>query len=107
DLRSPLSAILFLSERVEQGKSGEVNALQRRQVRLIGIAALQLSMVANDAIDAIHDRGLRDGDRSETLSIIGLLKAVADVVRPIAEEKDLELRFVRPDRDCRVGLRAP
>ena len=107
DLRSPLSAILFLSERVEQGKSGEVNALQRRQVRLIEIAALQLSMLANDAIDAIHDRGLRDGDRSETLSIIGLLKAVADVVRPIAEEKNLELRFVRAERDCRVGLRAP
>lgn len=107
DLRSPLTAILFLAQRVEQGKSGVVNALQRRQVRLIEIAALQLSMVATDAIDAIHDRGIRDAEGPGPLSIIGLLKAVADVVRPIAEEKNLELRFVRPELDYRVGPRVP
>jgi len=103
DLRSPLSSICCLAERLEQGGSGVVNDLQRRQLRLIHIAAVQLGMVANDAIDASHDAAVRCDDDLAPLSITKVFNAVASIVRPMAEEKGLELRFVRPARDYRVG----
>jgi signal transduction histidine kinase len=51
DLRSPLTSILFLAETLGRGQSGEVNELQRRQLRLIYSAALGLSTLASDVIE--------------------------------------------------------
>jgi len=72
---------------------------------LIEIAAMQLSMVADDAIDAAYDQP-GHGDAPAPLTVTLLLNAVADLVRPVAEEKKLELRFVRPERDYRLGYEA-
>jgi len=103
DLRSPLSSIRCLAERLELAGSGPVNDLQRRQLRLIHIAAMQLCMVADDAIDASRDGDVRSDDDSAPLSVTKVLNAVASIVRPVAEEKNLEVRFVRPAGDYRVG----
>lgn len=103
DLRSPLSSILFLAERMARGGSGPVTDLQRRQLRLIHIAALQLGMVADDAVDAAHDGHLLAGEACTTVSVTRVFNAVADIVRPMAEEKALELRFVRPAHDRRIA----
>src|SRR5690606_28246364 len=42
DLRSPLTSILFLSETLRRGQSGEINEYQRRQLGIIYSAALGL-----------------------------------------------------------------
>lgn len=103
DLRSPLSSIRCLAERLELAGSGAVNDLQRRQLRLIHIAAMQLSMVADDAIDAFHNAEAHREDEAAPFSVTKLFNVVASVVRPVAEEKNLEVRFVRPAVDFRVG----
>ena len=103
DLRSPLSAIRCLAERLELGGSGVVNDLQQRQLRLIHIAAVQLGMVADDAIDASHDGDVRCDDDTAPLSVTKVFNAVSNIVRPVAEEKNLEVYFVRPEDDYRVG----
>ncbi len=102
DLRSPLSSIRCLAERLELAGSGPVNDLQRRQLRLIHIAATQLSMVADDAIDASHDGEVRCDDDFGPLSVTKVFDAVASIVRPVAEEKNLEVYFVGPAGDYRV-----
>jgi signal transduction histidine kinase len=103
DLRSPLASILFLAETLRKGQSGEVNAVQERQLGLIYSAAFGLSTVASDVIAFA-----RGGDRlidptAEAFSVLAILRSVQDIVLPMAEEKGLAVLLVPPDADFRVG----
>lgn len=103
DLRSPLSSILFLADTLEQGRSGSVSELQRRQLRLIHIAALQLTAISNDAIDLARGGDLLRDEHVGPFSVTALLENVRDVARPIAEEKKLAIRLLPPEHDYRLG----
>jgi len=103
DLRSPVTSILFLAETLARAQSGDVNTLQKRQLRLIYSAALGLSSMASDVIELA-----RGGDNVverdlSPFSIAEILESVTDMVRPIAEEKGLALRASPPSSDHRVG----
>lgn len=103
DLRSPLTSILFLAETLQLGRSGDVNDMQRRQLGLIYSAALGLSSVASDIIELV-----RGGDRlverePVPFSVTEVLESVRDIVRPIAEEKQLTVRLGLPESDQRLG----
>ncbi len=103
DLRSPLTSILFLAETLGKGRSGAVNELQQRQLRLIYSAALGLNSLASDVIELA-----RGGDRlletePETFSLAEIFESIHDMVRPIAEEKGLEVRYSLPHSDRRIG----
>jgi len=102
DLRSPLTSILFLSETLQRGQSGGVNEVQRRQLGLIYTAALELSSVASDIIDLTHSELLMERE-PVPFSVDGVFDAVNDIVRPIAEEKQLAVRLVPPSVDGRLG----
>lgn len=103
DLRSPMTSILFLADTLGQGRSGPVTPLQRRQLRLIQIAATQLSIVAGDIIDVARGGDPLQSESPAPFSVLGVLNAVRDMAHPMAEEKQLELRFVTPPRDHRCG----
>lgn len=106
DIRSPLSSILMLAESLVQGRSGELNDIQRRQLGLVYGAVLGLSTLAGDVIELAEDGGRVAGTKPSPFSIGELLESVADTVRPIAVEKELELRVVAPpENDERVGHR--
>ncbi len=103
DLRSPLTSILFLAETLKRGQSGDINDVQRRQLRLIYSAALGLSTLASDALELA-----REGDRlvdqeSAPFSVTEIFHSVRDIVRPMAEEKGLSIRLLPPDTDHRLG----
>lgn len=103
DLRSPLTSILFLAETLQRGRSGNINAVQERQLGLIYSAAFGLSSLASDVIELA-----RGGDRLVDLdpipfSISDILESVRDIVQPIAEEKGLTVRLEAPESDFRVG----
>ncbi|HEU4564547.1 MAG TPA: HAMP domain-containing sensor histidine kinase [Gemmatimonadaceae bacterium] len=104
DLRSPLTSILFLAETLHGKRSGPINAVQERQLGLIYSAALALSAITNDVIELA-----RGGDRllDQTpvpFSVTDTMQSVLDVVRPMAEEKGLEIRVRAPESaDSRVG----
>lgn len=103
DFRSPLSSILFLAETLQRGQSGAINDVQRRQLGLVYSAALGLSSLASDMIEIA-----RGGDRlvdkdPAPFSISETLEAVRDIVRPIAEEKGLTVRYLAPESDLRLG----
>jgi signal transduction histidine kinase len=103
DLRSPLTSILFLSETLHNGHSGEVNELQRRQLALIYSAALGLSGLVSNSIE-LAGRGERLADtETRPFSITQMLEFVQDMVRPMAEEKDLALRLRPQAIDLRLG----
>ncbi|HEV7365730.1 MAG TPA: HAMP domain-containing sensor histidine kinase [Gemmatimonadales bacterium] len=103
DLRSPLTSILFLSETLHMGHSGEVNELQRRQLALIYSAALGLSGLVSDSIElACGGEQLADTEPCP-FSLTETLEAVQDMVRPMAEEKGLTLRLRPQAIDLRIG----
>jgi len=102
DLRSPLTSILFLAEAMQRGQSGTVNDVQRRQLGLIYTAALGLNSVASDIIDVTRSDQFVE-PALVPFSVTAALEAVQDIVRPMAEEKQLSLRLVPPTGDQRLG----
>src|SRR5437867_7330436 len=102
DLRSPMTSILFLAEALQRGQSGAVNDVQRRQLGLIYTAALGLNAVASDIIDVSRSDQFVE-PKAIPFSVEGTFAAVQDIVRPMAEEKQLALRVVPPAMDQRLG----
>ncbi len=103
DLRSPLTSILFLAETMLRGRSGPLTPLQERQMGLVYSAAFGLNTVASDVIELVRGGDRLVGREPHPFSIAEVLEAVHDIVRPIAEEKGLQLRFSGPKRDRRLG----
>ena len=102
DMRSPLGSILFLVDTIRRGQSGSVNPVQERQLGLIYGAALGLSTLASDVVDAINGDRLVDG-RTIPFSISEVMLSVCAIVRPLGEEKGLALRTTFPQVDGRLG----
>ena len=103
DLRSPLTSILFLSETLQNGQSGEINQIQRRQLALIYSAALGLSGLVSNAIELARGGERLVDNQPCPFSITQTLEAVQDMVRPMAEEKGLTVHLRPPTRDVRIG----
>ncbi|OLC07852.1 MAG: hypothetical protein AUH42_02825 [Gemmatimonadetes bacterium 13_1_40CM_70_11] len=103
DLRSPLTSVLFLADTLLRDQSGPVNELQRRQLRLIYGASLGLSALADDVITLAKGGDHLVEDNPVPFSVTAMFMSVRDIVRPIAEEKDLSLRFVVLSTDHRRG----
>jgi signal transduction histidine kinase len=98
DFRSPLTSILFLAEALRDGHSGPVTDVQREQLGLIYSAALGLASIASDVMDlAREQKDLIDAD-AQPFAVSEVFASVERMVRPIVEEKGLELRVGVPNR---------
>jgi signal transduction histidine kinase len=102
DIRSPLSSILFLVDTIRRGKSGKVSPIQERQLGLVYGAALGLSTLSSDLIDAVRGDRLVDG-RPVPFSITETILGVCAIVQPIGEEKNLPVNVTLPAVDGRIG----
>lgn len=98
DFRSPLTSILFLAEALRDGHSGPVTELQRSQLGLVYSAAFGLSTIASDVMDLARKEQDLIGGEPQPFGLAEVLRSVERMVRPIVEEKGLELRVVVPDR---------
>jgi signal transduction histidine kinase len=103
DLRSPLTSILFLAETIQREQSGPVTDLQKRQLGLVYSAALGLSTLASNVMELARGGTRLADDRPAPFSITDVLQSVADMVRPMAEEKGLTMRVLPPKVDHRRG----
>jgi signal transduction histidine kinase len=105
DLRSPLTSIMFLSETLRRGQTGQVNDVQRQQLGIIYSAALSLTTIASDLIDmGREDKFLTAEAASKTpLSLREVFESVRSMVAPMAEEKRLDILTLSPDQDLRLG----
>lgn len=103
DLRSPLTSIMFLAETMQLGQSGPITDAQRRQLGLIRSAALSLCAAASDVLE-LSRNGETLTDREPTpFSVSDVFRSVRDLARPVAEEKGLDLRFLSPELEERIG----
>ena len=105
DMRSPLSAILFLVETLRGGQSGPVTPVQERQLGLVYGAALGLSGLASDIIEATRGNLMSD-EEPQPLSVAATIQDVCSIVAPVAEEKKLDLQQTYIHTDVRKGYAA-
>ncbi|MEK6597368.1 MAG: HAMP domain-containing sensor histidine kinase, partial [Gemmatimonadota bacterium] len=103
DLRSPLTSILFLAETLLRGRSGPVTPIQERQLGLVYGAAFGLNAVASDVVELVRGRDRLTDLNPMPFSVGDMFESVRDIVRPIAEEKNLEMRLELPTRLYRIG----
>jgi len=103
DLRSPLTSILFLAETLQRGGSGDVTTLQHRQLGLIYSAALGLSGMVSNALELARGTDELADSEASPLSLSELLRSVADIALPMAEEKGLHINVSPAQPDYRLG----
>lgn len=103
DIRSPITSIRCLAETLERGQSGPVTDVQRKQLRLIYSAALSLSTMTTDVIEMARRFDQASDSELVPFSVGEAIEAVLDMVRPIAEEKGLVMRWSGPPADQRMG----
>lgn len=106
DMRSPLSAMLILIERLRSGQAGPVTKAQEHQLGLLYGAALGLATMTNNAHELARGAEQRLQRAAAPFSISAVMRAVRDLVQPIAEERGLLLRFSGPAADRRFGNEA-
>lgn len=103
DLRSPLSSLQLLADRLLNGCSGPITALQQRQLRLIYSAAYALNNVTCNALQLTREWDQLEEPEARPVSITCVLSEVQDLVRTLAVQKGLEIKIVRPEFDLRRG----
>jgi signal transduction histidine kinase len=103
DMRSPLSAVLFLIATLRSGRSGPITRVQEQQLRLMHSSVLGLNQLACDLIDYFRGTERFADDSEIAFSITGLLNQVSDIVHPMAEEKGIAVELISTKHDTRRG----
>ena len=104
DLRSPLSSMLVLIERLRAGHAGPVTPLQEKQLGLLYSATFGVASLVNDVLDVARGTAREAlAPAPVTFSVADVWKSVRVLVQPIAEEKRLLLRWSGPREDTRMG----
>lgn len=103
DMRSPLGSILFLVDRVRSGQSGAVSEAAARQLGLVYSAAFGLSALTSDVMELARGSGRLVEARPVPFALADVLRAVRDLLQPVAEEKGLSLVVEPVERDARLG----
>lgn len=103
DLRSPLTSILFLIERLRTGQSGPLTPLMAQQLAIVHNATFGLSAVVNDLMELGRGGAHLVQGAPEPYSLAMVLGQVRDVIQPIAEQKGLSIRVSTPREDVHVG----
>jgi len=103
DMRSPLGSILILAERLRGGAGGDLTPIQQRQLGLVYSAAFGLSSLAGDVIELARGGTTLVDTEPMAFSVSDVLQAIMDILRPMAEEKRLEMKASGPSADVRIG----
>lgn len=104
DMRSPLTAILFLLDMVRSGRSGPITATQARQLGIAYGAALGLNQMAADLIDHARGHSRIIEPQPVPFSVTEILHSVRDILAPVIEERGLAMHIGSLADHARVGF---
>lgn len=96
ELRTPLNGIIGFSELLYDGKLGGISEEQREILGDILTSARHLLNLINDILDLSKIEAGKMLFRPEPTNIEEIVNEVRDVVRPLAEKKDLQVALEVP-----------
>jgi len=97
ELRTPLNAIIGFSELMHDGRVGPISDDHRDFLSDILTSARHLLRLINDILDLSKIEAGRMEFRPEPRLLTGLVQEVCDVVRPLAEKKEIALVSTVPE----------
>lgn len=103
DLRTPLASVLVMTEMLQSGRSGPLNAMQQEQLRVVQAAVRSLCAVTEDVMELARAGGEVDAGACVPFSVDDVLATVRDVARPMAAARGLELRVAAGVGESRIG----
>ncbi len=102
ELRTPLNSVIGFSGILASGMAGTLTVEQRKQVGIINSAGRQLLALINDILDLSK---LETGKLvlvAEEFPVAEAIESVVDTLRPLAEDRGLEMRVELPDPALRM-----
>lgn len=103
DMRSPLGSILFLAERLQGELANALTPSQARQLGLIRGGAYGLAAMVGDVMELARGGDRLAAGEPTPLALARVVEELCAIVRPLAEEKGLELRVGRIPAGARLG----
>ena len=99
ELRTPLSAIMGYQELLSDGISGPINEHQAQQLGRIKASARHLLSLIDEILTFTRiDAGREEVELAET-SVRRVLKEAAELIEPLAKEKNLNVEIIPPQPD--------
>lgn len=94
ELRTPLNSIIGFSGIMLQGLAGPLNEEQGKQLKMVNSAGHHLLALINDVLDLVKIESGQTSPNIEMVRVSDVLEAVEGIIRPLVDEKQLELRTV-------------
>ncbi|HWF50288.1 MAG TPA: histidine kinase dimerization/phospho-acceptor domain-containing protein [Solirubrobacteraceae bacterium] len=96
ELRTPLNVILGFTGTVLMGLAGPVNEEQTKQLKVVQASGRRLLSLINDLLDVARIESGKIGLVVEAIDGRELLEDVASGLRPLADEKGIDLVVLAP-----------
>ena len=103
ELRTPLNSIIGFSGVLSQGLAGPLSDEQSMQIGMINKSGRHLLRLIEDILDLAKIEAGRTEIANEPTDIAPLVHEVIDAVRPLAQEKGLDLENEIGELDVRVS----
>jgi len=97
ELRTPLNSIIGFTGILLQGVAGELAAEQRKQLEMVFRSGKHLLSLVNDVLDLSRIEAGRVRLEYEEFDVVEIASGVLGSLRPLADQKGLELRADMPD----------
>jgi PAS domain S-box-containing protein len=97
ELRTPLNAVLGFTGTILMGLSGPLTAEQRKQLKTVHANGQQLLSLINDLLDLAKIESGNVELEFEPVNCREVLEEIVSALRPLAEEKGIELEMTVPD----------
>lgn len=96
ELRTPLTAIIAFAEVLRRPSTGQLNAQQEEYLKDMTESAHELLGMINDLLEMSRIEAGRIELRPEAFRLNLTIERVLEVLRPLAENKDISLGFAGP-----------
>jgi signal transduction histidine kinase len=94
ELRTPLNSIIGFSGILLQGLAGPLNDAQKKQLGMVAESADHLLALINDVLDISKIEAGQLTLVTEPVDLKAALAKVINIVRPLAEKKDISLELI-------------
>lgn len=102
ELRTPLNSVLGFTGVMLQGAAGPLTDEQVRQLEMVRRSGRQLLKLVNDMLDLARIESGKVGLEITRTDACAAARAAAESIRPMANEKSLDVQLVVPDGEVLV-----